>query len=60
MRLPGKTTKTITISINEKNWSVLKSKKIRVSTLINQLIDDYLNKSQKVEDKRESKNETDR
>lgn len=36
------TRKTITISIKEDSWKILKDRKIRVSTLINDLIDKYL------------------
>lgn len=38
----AKTRKTITISIKEANWNKLKENKIRVSTLINELLDEYL------------------
>lgn len=39
----AKTRKTITISIKESNWNILKEKNLRVSTIINKLLDDYLN-----------------
>lgn len=38
----AKTRKTITISIKESNWKILKEKKLRVSTIINNLLDEYL------------------
>lgn len=39
----AKTRKTITISIKESLWTELKDKKIRVSTIINKLLENYLN-----------------
>lgn len=41
----AKTRKTITISIKESLWNELKDKKIRVSTIINKLLDEYLSES---------------
>lgn len=41
----AKTRKTITISIKESLWSELKDRKIRVSTIINKLLDEYLTES---------------
>lgn len=41
----AKTRKTITISIKESLWNELKDKKIRVSTIINKLLDEYLTES---------------
>lgn len=41
----AKTRKTITISIKESLWNELKGRKIRVSTIINKLLDEYLTES---------------
>lgn len=41
----AKTRKTITISIKESLWNELKDRKIRVSTIINKLLDEYLTES---------------
>lgn len=41
----AKTRKTITISIKESLWNELKDKKIRISTIINKLLDEYLSES---------------
>ena len=41
----AKTRKTITISIKESLWNELKNRKIRVSTIINKLLDEYLTES---------------
>lgn len=41
----AKTRKTITISIKESLWNELKDRKIRVSTIINKLLDEYLSES---------------
>ena len=42
----AKTRKTITISIKESLWNELKDRKIRVSTIINKLLDEYLSESE--------------
>ena len=41
----AKTRKTITISIKESLWNELQDRKIRVSTIINKLLDEYLTES---------------
>ena len=41
----AKTRITITISIKESLWNELKDRKIRVSTIINKLLDEYLTES---------------
>ena len=41
----AKTRKTVTISIKESLWQQLKDNKIRVSTIINSLLEEYLKES---------------
>jgi hypothetical protein len=42
----AKTRKAITISIKEDVWKYLKDNKIRVSTIINSLLSDYVDKKE--------------
>ena len=44
----AKTRKTVTISIKESLWQQLKDNKIRVSTIINSLLEEYLKESKKL------------
>ena len=41
----AKTRKTVTISIKESLWKELKDNRIRVSTIINSLLEEYLKES---------------